>query len=43
MRFPNMMNSIMQTTYSLLRGTVLYIIAITVLSGALSNLLVKFG
>lgn len=43
MGFPNMMNTIMQTSYSLLIETVLYIMAITVLSGALGNLLVEFG
>ncbi len=43
MGFPNMMNTIMQTSYSLLLETVFYIMAITVLSGALGSLLVEFG
>lgn len=43
MGFPNMMNTIMQTSYSLLLETVFYIMAITVVSGALGNLLVEFG
>ncbi|MBR4155249.1 MAG: hypothetical protein IKU01_00910 [Bacteroidales bacterium] len=43
MGLPNMMNTIMQTAYSLLLGTVFYIMAITVVSGALGNLLVEFG
>ena len=43
MGLPNMMNTIMQTAYSLLIETVLYIMAITVVSGALGNLLVEFG
>ena len=43
MGLPNMMNTIMQTAYSLLLETVFYIMAITVISGALGNLLVEFG
>ena len=43
MGFPNMLNTLMQTSYSLLLETVFYILAITVLSGALGNLLVEFG
>lgn len=43
MGFPNMLNSIMQTAYSLLIETVFYIMAITVLSGALGGLLIEFG
>ena len=43
MGFPNMLNTLMQTSYSLLLETVFYIMAITVLSGALGNLLVEFG
>ena len=39
----NMLNTIMQTAYSLLLETVFYIMAITVLSGALGRLLVEFG
>lgn len=39
----NMLNTIMQTSYSLLLETVFYIMAITVLSGALGRLLVEFG
>ena len=43
MGFPNMLNTIMQTSYSLLIDTVLYIMGITVLSGALGKLLTEFG
>ncbi len=43
MGLPNMLNTIMQTSYSLLVETVLYIMAITVLSGALGKLLTEFG
>ena len=43
MGLPNMMNTIMQTAYSLLLETVFYIMAITVVSGALGNLLVEIG
>lgn len=43
MGLPNMLNTIMQTSYSLLIETVLYIMAITVLSGALGKLLTEFG
>jgi hypothetical protein len=43
MGLANMMNTIMQTSYSLLMETVFYIMAITVLSGALGKLLVEFG
>ncbi len=43
MGLPNMLNTIMQTSYSLLIETVLYIMGITVLSGALSKLLTEFG
>lgn len=43
MGLPNMLNTIMQTSYSLLLETVLYIMAITVLSGALGKLLTEFG
>ena len=39
----NMLNTIMQTSYHLLLETVLYIMAITVISGALGNMLVEFG
>lgn len=39
----NMMNTMMQTAYSLLLDTVLYITAIAVLAGALSGLLSEFG
>lgn len=39
----NLLNTIMQTSYALLIETVFYIMAITVLSGALSNLLIEFG
>lgn len=43
MGLPNMLNTIMQTSYSLLIETVLYIMGITVLSGALGKLLTEFG
>ncbi|BDX39100.1 membrane protein [Tenuifilaceae bacterium CYCD] len=43
MGLPNMLNTIMQTSYSLLVETVLYIMGITVLSGALGKLLTEFG
>lgn len=43
MGLPNMLNTIMQTSYSLLLETVLYIMGITVLSGALGKLLTEFG
>ena len=43
MELPNMMNTIMNTAYKLLLDTVFYIMAITVISGALGNLLVEFG
>lgn len=43
MGLPNMLNTIMQTSYSLLIDTVFYIMAITVLSGALGKLLTEFG
>lgn len=43
MGVPNMLNTIMQTAYSLLLETVFYIMAITVLSGALGKLLTEFG
>ncbi|HNW68297.1 MAG TPA: hypothetical protein PKK66_05560, partial [Bacteroidales bacterium] len=39
----NMLNTLMQTSYHLLLETVFYIMAITVLTGALSKLLVEFG
>lgn len=40
---PNMLNTIMNTSYQLLIETVFYIMGITVLSGALSKLLIEFG
>lgn len=43
MGVPNMMNTIMNTSYSLLIDTVFYIMAITVVSGALGKLLIEFG
>ena len=39
----NMLNTVMQTSYHLLLETVFYIMAITVISGALGNVLVEFG
>ena len=43
MGFENMVNTIMKTAYDLLMNTVLYLIAITVIVGALSAFLVEFG
>ena len=43
MGLPNMLNTLMQTSYSLLMETVFYIMAIAVLSGALGALLTEFG
>jgi Uncharacterized protein conserved in bacteria len=43
MTLPHMLNTIMQTAYHLLMDTVFYIMAITVLTGALSKLLIEFG
>jgi hypothetical protein len=40
---PNMINTIMKTAYDLLIHTVFYIMGITVLTGALSKLLIEFG
>lgn len=42
MGLPNMLNTIMQTSYHLLLETVFYIMGITVVSGALGSLLVEF-
>ncbi len=39
----NMFNTIMQTAHSLLLDTVFFIMAISVITGALSNLLAEFG
>ena len=43
MGLPNMLNTILQTSYHLLLETVLYIMGITVLTGALGKLLTEFG
>ena len=43
MGVPNMLNTLMNTSYSLLIETVFYIMGITVLSGALGKILVEFG
>lgn len=43
MGIANMLNTLMQTSYSLLMETVFYIMAITVLSGALGKLFIEFG
>lgn len=43
MGLPNMLNTIMSTSYRLLMDTCLYLMGITVLSGALGKLLVEFG
>ena len=43
MTLPNMLNTFMKTAYQLLLDTVFYIMAICVLMGAISKLLVEFG
>ena len=43
MTLPNMLNTFMQTAYHLLLETVFYIMAITVMTGAISKLFVEFG
>ncbi len=43
MTLPKMLNTFMQTAYHLLLETVFYIMAITVLMGAISKLLIEFG
>lgn len=43
MGFENMINTIMKTSYDLLMNTVLYLVAITVIVGAFSAILVEFG
>lgn len=43
MTLPNMLNTFMQTAYHLLLETVFYIMAITVMTGAVSKLFVEFG
>jgi len=43
MGLENMVNTIMKTAYDLLMNTVLYLIAITVIVGAFSAILVEFG
>lgn len=43
MGVPNMLNTLMNTSFSLLMETVFYIMGITVLSGALGKLLIEFG
>ncbi len=43
MGVPNMLNTLMNTSYQLLLETVFYIMGITVLSGALGKILVEFG
>ena len=43
MTLPHMLNTFMQTAYSLLLETVFYIMAICVLLGAISKLLTEFG
>jgi hypothetical protein len=43
MTLPNMLNTFMQTAYHLLMETVFYLMAITVLMGAMGKLLVEFG
>ena len=43
MTLPKMLNTFMQTSYHLLLETVFYIMAICVLMGAISKLLIEFG
>lgn len=43
MTLPHMLNTFMQTAYHLLMETVLYIMAITVMTGAISKLFAEFG
>ncbi len=43
MGMENMMNTIMKTSYDLLMKTVFYIMAITVLAGALGKIMIEFG
>ena len=43
MGVPNMLNTLMNTSYQLLLETVFYIMGITVLSGALAKIMVEFG
>ena len=43
MGLPNMLNTFMSTAYQLLLETVFYIMAITVMTGAISKLFVEFG
>lgn len=43
MTLPKMLNTFMQTAYHLLMETVLYIMSITVMTGAISKLFVEFG
>ena len=43
MGLPNMLNTFMNTAYQLLLETVFYIMAITVMTGAISKLFVEFG
>ncbi len=43
MGVPNMLNTMMNTAYRLLLETVLYIMGVTVLSGAIGKLFVEFG
>lgn len=43
MTLPNMLNTFMNTAYQLLLETVLYIMAITVMTGAIGKLFVEFG
>ena len=43
MTLPHMLNTFMQTAYQLLLETVFYIMAICVLMGGISKLLIEFG
>ena len=43
MGLPNMMNTLMNTAYALLVDTVFYIMAISVIAGAIGSLLTEFG
>ena len=43
MGLPNMMNTLMNTAYALLMDTVFYIMAISVIAGAIGSIFIEFG
>ena len=43
MGLPNMMNTLMNTAYALLMDTVFYIMAISVIAGAIGAIFIEFG